>query len=108
VKGKMLFSGGLKYYIPLKTDPLHFYLDLQYCGIGVEAARVFSGKFYNGPLFDNVQKTLWGPSFFCGIEAKMGLIGFNGALGLSYNTTEAEWLDQNIFLTFDFGLLLYF
>ena len=108
VKGKMLFSGGLKYYLPLKTNPIYLYLDLQYCGIGVEVAHVFSGKFYNGPLFDNVQKTLWGPSFFCGIEAKMGLIGFNGALGLSYNTTEAEWLDQNIFLTFDFGLLLYF
>lgn len=108
VKGKMLFSGGLKYYLPFKTNPIYLYLDLQYCGIGVEVAHVFSGKFYNGPLFDNVQKTLWGPSFFCGIEAKMGLIGFNGALGLSYNTTEAEWLDQNIFLTFDFGLLLYF
>lgn len=108
VKGKMLYSGGLKYYIPLKTDPVNFYLDLQYCGIGVEAAKVFSGKFYNGPLFDNVQKTLWGPSFFGGIEVRMGLIGINGAVGFSYNITEADWLDKNIFLTFDFGMLLYF
>lgn len=108
VKGKMLFSGGLKYYIPLKTDPLRFYLDLQYCGIGVEAARVFDGKFFNGPLFENVQKTLWGPSAFFGIELKMGLIGLNGALGISYNITEVDWLEKNTFMTFDFGLLFYF
>ncbi len=108
VRGKILFSGGLKYYLPLKADPINLYLDLQYCGIGIEVADIFSGKFYNGPLFDSMQKTLWGPSFLGGIEVKMGLIGFNGALGLSYNISEADWLEKNIFLTFDVGLLIYF
>jgi len=108
VRSTMLFSGGLKYYLPLRVNPLSLYLDLQFCGIGVEAAHIFSGVFYNGPLFDNVQKTLWGPSLLGGVEVKMGMIGLNGALGFSYNITEAEWLDQNIFLTFDFGLLVYF
>lgn len=108
VRSTMLFSGGLKYYLPLRVNPLSLYLDLQFCGIGVEAAHIFSGVFYNGPLFDNVQKTLWGPSLLGGVEVKMGRIGLNGALGFSYNITEAEWLDQTIFLTFDFGLLIYF
>lgn len=108
VKGSMLYSAGLKYYLPLNKDSFRLYLDLQYCGIGVEAAQVFTGEFYNGPVFENAQKTLWGPSLLTGMEIRMGMIGVNGAVGGSYNISEAEWLDNNIFLSFDIGLLVYF
>jgi len=108
VKNVMLFSGGLKYYLPLKTNPLSFYLDLQFGGLGVEAAQIFKEIWYYSFVYDYRQKTLWGTAVLGGLELRMGRLGFNGALGLAYNLSKLEWIEQNIFLTFDFGLLFYF
>ncbi len=109
VSNTLLFSGGLKYYLPIDSDPIHLYLDLQYGGIGVKAALIPVGwNWYDGLLVENIQKTLWGPSFLGGMELNFGSFGLNGALGLSYNITELEWLNENLFLTLDFSLLIYF
>ncbi len=108
VKNVMLFSGGIKYYLPLKTKPLSFYLDLQFGGLGVEAAQIFKEIWYYSFVYDYRQKTLWGTAILGGLELRMGKLGFNGALGLAYNLSQLEWIEQNIFLTFDFGLLFYF
>jgi len=108
VKNVILFNAGIKYYLPLSVDPLHVYLDVQYGGIGVEAAQVITGIWHYSFVFENKQKTLWGPSFLAGVEFRMGHVGLNGALGFSYNLTKLDWSVQNYFLTFDIGLLLLF
>lgn len=103
-----LFSGGLKYYFPVKSNRFSPYIDIQFGGLGVES---YFGIYFDG-LFDisieKIQKTFWGPSFLGGLEIKLGKIGLNGALGLSYNTTDIEWTDQNFFFALDIGLLIYF
>lgn len=108
VRDVTLFTGGIKYYLPLGADPLRFYLDLQFGGIGVEAAQVVEGIWQYNFVFDYIQKTLWGPSFLGGLELRLGSLGLNGAVGLSYNTTNLDWNIQDYFLTFDLGFLLYF
>jgi hypothetical protein len=108
VKDVPLFSGGIKYYLPLGTPPLRFYLDLQFGGIGVEAAQIVKGIWQYTFVFDYKQKTLWGPAFLGGLELRLGRIGINGALGLSYSMTELDWEIQKYFLIFDAGLLFYF
>lgn len=108
VKDVALFSGGIKFYLPLGADPLRFYLDLQYGGIGVEAAQIIQGIWHYSFVFDYKQKTLWGPSFLAGLEMKLGALGINGALGIAYNITKLDWDIQDYFLTFDVGLLFYF
>lgn len=108
VKDVALFSGGIKCYLPLGADPLRFYLDLQYGGIGVEAAQIIKGIWHYSFVFDYKQKTLWGPSFLAGLEMRLGALGLNGALGIAYNVTKLDWDIQDYFLTFDVGLLFYF
>jgi hypothetical protein len=108
VRDVALFTGGIKYYLPLGADPLRFYLDLQFGGIGVEAAQIIEGIWQYSFVFDYRQKTLWGPSFLGGLELRLGRMGLNGAVGLSYNTTKLDWDIQDYFLTFDLGFLLYF
>ena len=108
VKDVTLFTGGIKYYLPFDADLLRFYLDFQYGGIGVEAAQIVNGIWQYNFVFDYRQKTLWGPSFLGGLELRLGSLGLNGAIGLSYNTTILDWDIQDYFLTFDLGLLLYF
>jgi hypothetical protein len=108
VRDVALFTGGIKYYLPLGADPLRFYLDLQFGGIGVEAAQIIEGIWQYNFVFDYRQKTLWGPSFLGGLELRLGRMGLNGAVGLSYNTTKLDWDIQDYFLTFDLGFLLYF
>jgi len=108
VRDVTLFTGGIKYYLPLGADPLRFYLDLQFGGIGVEAAQIVEGIWQYNFVFDYIQKTLWGPSFLGGLELRLGSLGLNGAVGLSYNTTNLDWNIQDYFLTFDLGFLLYF
>lgn len=108
VRDVTLFTGGIKYYLPLGADPLRFYLDLQFGGIGVEAAQIVEGIWQYNFVFDYRQKTLWGPSFLGGLELRLGSLGLNGAVGLSYNTTNLDWNIQDYFLTFDLGFLLYF
>ena len=108
VKNVILFNGGIKYYLPLKSDPIHVYLDIQYGGIGVEAAQIIKGIWNYTFVFDYKQETLWGPSLLAGVEFRVGHVGINGALGLSYNLTKLDWSIQNYFFTFDIGLLLLF
>lgn len=104
-----LFSGGLKYYLPLKSNRVFPYLDIQFGGIGVEAHQeIIDFDWYSGFTLENIQKTLWGPSLLAGTEIKLGRIGLNGALGFSYRTTDVEWTAQDFFFTLDIGLLLYF
>ena len=108
VKDVTLFSGGIKYYLPLNADPLHLYFDLQFGGIGVEAAQIIKGIWHYTFVFDYKQKTLWGLAFLGGLELRWGRVGLNGALGLSYNITKLDWDIEDYFLTFDLGLLFYF
>ena len=109
VKDTVLFGGGIKYYFPLTSNRLFPYLDIQFGGIGVKAHQEITGfDWYSGFTLENIQKTLWGPSFLGGIEIKLGRIGLNGALGFSYNTTDVEWTVQDFFFTLDIGLLIYF
>lgn len=107
VKNKVLYSIGLKYYLPFKTNLVRTYLDLQYGGVSVEAVQIVTSIWYYQYIYEKIQKTLYGPSILAGIELKLGSIGLNGAIGLSYNTTEWDYWERDYFLTADVGLLLY-
>lgn len=108
VKNRVLYSAGIKYYLPFGNNRIRPYLDLQYGGISIEAVRIVTEIWYYNYTYENIQKTLMGPSLLAGIEIKMGALGLNGALGLSYNTTEWGYLVRDYFLTGDVGLLIYF
>lgn len=108
VKNRVLYSVGIKYYLPFGKNRIRPYLDLQYGGISIEAVRIVTGIWYYNYTYENIQKTLMGPSLLAGMEIKMGALGLNGALGLSYNTTEWDYLVRDYFLTGDVGLLIYF
>lgn len=108
VKGKALYSVGVKYYLPWKSSQVRPYIDLQYGGISVEAVRVVTGIWYYTYIYEDVQKTLWGPSLMAGIELRFGSFGLNGAVGGSYVVTKWDFWDQPLFVTADIGLLLYF
>lgn len=108
ITNKVFFSGGIKYYLPLKIRPLRPYLDLQYGGITVEAAQVVLGIWNQEYLIENHQKTLWGPSLLAGAELKFGSLGLNAAVGAAYNTTSWDFSEENLILTGDISLLLYF
>jgi hypothetical protein len=107
VKNKVLYSVGLKYYLPFKTRMLRTYLDLQYGGVSVEAVQIVTSIWYYQYIYENIQKTLYGPSILAGIELKLGSLGLNGAIGLSYSTTQWDYWERDYFLTADVGLLLY-
>lgn len=100
---QILFSGGIKYYF-FTTKNFRPYLNLQFGGIGIEEEVI---TFFGIP-FVNTQKTLWGPSILGGVEIKLGAIGFVGAFGVSYSLTKIDWSEQNTFMTFDLGMLVYF
>lgn len=107
VKDEVLYSVGLKYYFPFRSRTIRTYLDLQYGGVSVEAVRLVTGIWYYQYIYKNVQKTLYGPSVLAGIELKLGSIGLNGAIGLSYNMTNWDYWERDYFLTADFGLLIF-
>ncbi len=108
VKNKLLMSGGIKYYLPYEALRIHPYLDFQFGQIGIEAALVFQGKFYHGPLFEERQETLWGPGILGGLEFRKGVFGFFASSGLAHNLRNLNWLEKKYFLIFDVGLLTYF
>jgi hypothetical protein len=108
VKGKALYSFGVKYYLPWKSEHVQPYVDLQYGGLSVEAVRVVTGIWYYTYIYDELQKTLWGPSLLAGVEMRFGSFGLNGAVGASYVVTKWEYWDQSLFLTADIGFLFYF
>jgi len=107
VKNRILYSAGIKYYLPFKTNTIRTYLDLQYGGVSVEAVRIITGIWYYQYVYEDIQKTLLGPSILAGIELKLGSIGLSGAIGFSYNTTEWDYWERDYFLTADVGLLIY-
>jgi hypothetical protein len=108
VKNELLYSGGIKYYLPFKSGSFYPYFDLQYGGLSVEAAQIITGIWESSYVYSHEQKTLWGPSFLAGAEIRMGRFGINGALGISYNLTDWEFLKQNLFFAFDASLVIYF
>ncbi len=107
VTNKVLYSFGLKYYLPFKTNAIRTYMDLQYGGVSVEAVQIITGIWHYQYIYENVQKTLYGPSILAGIELKLGSIGLNGAIGLSYNLTDWDYWERDYFLTADVGLLIF-
>ncbi len=108
VENEVLYSVGVKYYLPFNTRSFAPYIDLQYGGLGVEAAQVVVGIWEYSYILSYEQKALWGPSFLGGAEIRFGRFGLNGAVGISYNLTDWQYLDQNLFFTFDAGLVIYF
>jgi hypothetical protein len=108
VRGKALYSVGIKYYLPWRSSQVRPYIDLQYGGISVEAVRVVTGIWYYTYIYEDIQKTLWGPSLMAGVELRFGSFGLNGAVGGSYVVTEWEYWDHPLFVTADIGFLLYF
>jgi hypothetical protein len=108
VKNELLYSVGIKYYLPFQSQSISPYVDLQYGGLSVEAVQIVSGIWESSYVYSHEQKTLWGPSFLAGTEIRMGRLGLNGALGISYNLTDWEFLKQRLFFAFDASLVIYF
>lgn len=108
VEGRAMYSVGIKYYLPWSTNQVRPYIDFQYGGISVEAVRVVTGIWYYTYIYDDIQKTLWGPSFLAGLELRLGHVGLNAAVGVSYVATKWEYWDQPVFVTADIGFLVFF
>ncbi len=108
VKNEVLYSVGVKYYLPINSRSFSPFIDLQYGGLSVEAAQIVIGIWEYSYVLSHEQKTLWGPSFLGGAEIRFGRFGINGAVGISYNLTDWQYLDKNFFFTFDAGLVIYF
>jgi len=98
----------MKYYLPFGSESLRPYLGLQYGGLSVEAVQVETGIWYGQKIYENIQKSLYGPSLLGGMEWRMGFLGLNGSLGLSYNTTAWDYWDRNLFLNGDIALVIFF
>ena len=108
VTNQVLYSAGIKYYLPFRSDRLRPFVDLQYGGVSIEAVRIFTRFWHFQSVYENIQKSLYGPSFLAGIEWRLnGNVGLNGAIGLSYNTTEWDYWERDYFLTAEVGLLVY-
>jgi hypothetical protein len=108
VDGKVMYSVGIKYYLPWRTALVRPYVDLLYGGLSVEAVRVVTGIWFYTYVYEDIQKTLWGPSLLAGLELRIGSFGVNGAVGVSYVVTKWEYWDQPLFVSADIGVLFYF
>jgi len=103
-----LYSIGIKYYLPFGSEKLRTYVDLMYGGISVEAVQLVNEIWYYEYTYENIQKTLYGPSLVAGAEWKLGFYALNAYLGLSYNTTTWSYWDRDYFLNGGLGFSLYF
>ncbi len=107
VDNTVLYSAGFKYYFPLSTERIRPYLNLQYGGFTVEAVQIIEGIWEYEFIYRNEQKALFGPQALIGGEIRLGRFGFNAAAGVAYALTNWEWLPQDLYFTFDIGLLFY-
>ena len=106
-KGAILAAAGIKIFPPLETDPIYLYVDFMFGGLGIEATAEW--EYIWGEYSESSeQKTLWGPTIMFGGEMHFGTIGIVGGLGLSYNLTKVDWIDQEIFIGLDAGLQFHF
>ena len=108
VKNEMLWSVGLKYYLPLKSAYFSPFIDIQYGGLRVEAAQVVIGIWDYKYVLSQEQKSLWGPSFLAGGELRKGRFGISASLGISYATTSWEYAKTKVSFVFDAGLVFHF
>jgi len=108
LRNRVLFSAGIKYYLPFGGGGFRPYLNLQYGGLSVEAVQIETGIWHGQKSFDTLQKNLYGPSLLGGIEWRLGFAGLNGSMGVSYNTTPWNYWDRNLFLNGDLSLLFCF
>jgi len=108
VKNEMMWSVGLKYYLPLSSSSFFPFVDLQYGGQKVEAAQVVIGIWDYNYVLSQEQKSLSGPSFLGGIELRKGRFGITAAVGAAYTTTSWEYLQNKVSLVFDAGLVFHF
>jgi hypothetical protein len=104
VKNETLWSAGIRYSPPVGSGSISPYIDLQYGGLRVEAAQVVTGIFEFAYVYRHEQKTLWGPSLLAGLEIRLGRLGIEAGLGVSYNLTDWEFLKQRLALAFEAGL----
>jgi hypothetical protein len=103
-----LYSIGIKYYLPFGSEKFRTYVDLMYGGISVEAVQLVKEIWYYEYTFENIQKTLYGPSLVAGTELKFGFYALNAYVGLSNNTTAWDYWDRDYFLNGGLGFSLYF
>ncbi len=108
VKNRTLFSFGIKYYLPLRSNLFSPYLDFQYGGLRIEAAQIVIGIWEYAYVFHQEQKALFGPSLLAGTKIRLGRIGINGGLGLSYSLTDWDFLEKRVALSFDAGVFFHF
>ncbi len=108
VKNEVMWSVGLKYYLPLSSSSFFPFVDLQYGGQRVEAAQVVIGIWDYDYVLSQEQKSLSGPSFLGGIELRKGRFGITAAVGAAYTTTSWEYLQNKVSLVFDAGLVFHF
>jgi hypothetical protein len=108
VKNEMMWSVGLKYYLPLSSSSFFPFLDVQYGGQRVEAAQVVIGIWDYNYVMSQEQKSLSGPSFLGGFELRKGRFGITAAAGVAYTTTSWEYLQSKVSLAFDAGLVIHF
>jgi hypothetical protein len=104
VENPMLYSVGIKYFIPIFSQKVRPYLNLQYGGFAVEAVQIIEGIWNYDYVYRNEQKELFGPQALVGCEISLGILGFSAAAGASYALTDWEWLPQKVYFTFDLTL----
>lgn len=108
VKNDILWSAGLKYYLPTRSSSFFPYIDLQYGGLRKEAAQIaikIGDILY---VLSHEQRVLFGPTFLAGAELRRGHFGLNAAGGVSYSMTKWDILKQHLFFAFDLSLVVYF
>jgi len=108
VENEMLWSIGLKYYLPIGTPSFSPFIDAQYGGLKVEAAQVIIGIWDYQYVFSHEQKSLWGPSLLAGVELRLGHLAFSGAVGAAYATTSWDFAESRFSFVFDTGLMVHF
>ncbi len=107
VENQVLWSLGLKYYVPVVSQTVRAFLNLQYGGFTVEAVQIIEGIWDYEFIYRNEQKSLYGPQALLGGEFHLGPLRLNAAAGAAYALTDWEWLPQNLYFTFDLGILFY-